>query len=394
MTRKGSGVENRGTSIRLHYVLADGTRQARTLTSNGRSLPVTPGNLAYAERLAHEIRQHIRMGTFRAANYFETNSASDGASVQAVLTKWLASERIAFSTRAGYESAIKFWIGAVIDQRPGRTTTFGDLAAVDVRYSHIMTALATRPKLSGKTINNYRSVLAKAMRVLVLDGVLDANPVDATPRASHQKPPIDPFSLDEARQIIAYTAERFDAQVHNLVRFWFFTGMRTSEIAGLRWGSIDFRQRTALVHEGLVRGRAKESTKTSRSRLVKLNSEAMAAIIAQKAHTFLAGEHVFCNPKTGRAWTDERDFRRAYFERALKALGIRYRRPYNMRHSFATMLLMSGRTPLWVAEQLGHDLKVLVERYARWIPDGHTDQEVAEFDSFLSGQAAAARRTS
>lgn len=391
MKRTGLGIEKRPNSIRLHFVLADGTRQAKTLTSNGRPIPPTPANLAYAARVAREIRDKIRLGAFRASDYFEVQTARDGASVEFLLGKWLAGERVAFSTRAGYQAAINFWVGAEIERRPGRVVTFGQLAAMDVRYSHIMAALATRPLLSGKTINNYRSVLSKAFGMLVLDGDLQANPVELTPRAKHQKPPVDPFSLAEVQRILAYMAERWP-EVHQFTRFWAFTGLRTSEVVGLRWGSIDFGRQNILVHEGMVRGRAKTTTKTDRNRLVRLNSESAAALQDQKARTFLAGQYVWHDPKTGKPWADERAYRRGYFERTLKALGIRYRRPYNLRHSCATMLLMAGARPLWVAEQMGHDLKVLIERYARWIPDGHTDQEVAKMDQFIGGQVAAERK--
>lgn len=386
MARKGSGVENRGTSIRLHFVLADGTKVVRTLTSNGRSLKPTPANLAHAERIAYEIRDKVRLGAFSMSEYFEgevggTNTVADA------LDRWLTGLRVAFSTLAGYQSGVKFWKEAVIERRLGREVTLGSMRVADVRYSHIMLALATRPTLTGKTVNNYRSVLSKAFEVLVLDKVLAENPVENTPRAKHQFPLPEPFSLAEARDIIGYMAAKFDAQVHNYTRFAFFSGLRTSELAGLRWDSIDWRTRKALIHEGIVRGRAKDTTKTNRSRYVDLNSESMAALQAQKEHTFLAGQHVFHDPTTGKAWSDERAYRRAYFARTLKALGIRYRRPYNMRHTFATMMLMAGNRPLWVADQMGHDVKVLIDRYARWIPDGHSAAEVSRLESFIGGQA-------
>ncbi|MGE6992852.1 integrase [Pseudomonas sp. NPDC047961] len=52
---------------------------------------------------------------------------------------------------------------------------------------------------------------------------------------------------------------------------------------------------------------------------------------------------------------------------ALKALGICQRRQYATRHTYATVCLMAGMTPAFVAKQLGHGVQVLLERYARWM---------------------------
>lgn len=56
----------------------------------------------------------------------------------------------------------------------------------------------------------------------------------------------------------------------------------------------------------------------------------------------------------------------------LKALGIRYRPPYNARHTYATMCLMAGMMPALIAKQLGHSIQILLTRYARWL-DGASD---------------------
>lgn len=51
----------------------------------------------------------------------------------------------------------------------------------------------------------------------------------------------------------------------------------------------------------------------------------------------------------------------------LKALGVRYRPPYNCRHTYATICLMSGMNPAFISQQLGHSVQMLLPTYARWI---------------------------
>jgi integrase len=48
----------------------------------------------------------------------------------------------------------------------------------------------------------------------------------------------------------------------------------------------------------------------------------------------------------------------------LKTLGIRPRPPYNARHTYATMCLMAGMMPAFIAKQLGHSIQILLTRYA------------------------------
>lgn len=389
MGRKGSGVENRGTSIRVSFVF-EGQEVRRRLTSNGKALAPTPANLRYAERLVAEIRDKVRMGTFRLADYFEEDAACNtgpGLSVSAMLDRWFQAQRAAHSTLAGYASAAKFWKIAPV-QRDRGTVQFGTVPAESAVLSDINTIIAARPSLSGKTVNNYVSVLREAFQAAVDDKLLADNPAAKVKRAKWQKPKPDPFSLDEARAIIAHVATHWPGHVANYVRFVFFTGLRTSEAVGLRWPSIDWRQKTVLVHEAVVRGMRKDNTKTDRARLVKLNAEALGALTAQKPLTFLADDVVFLDPRSGKGWADERALRRSYWAPTLKKLGIRYRRPYCMRHTYATMLLMSGARPLWVAEQMGHSLDVLLDRYAKWIPSSQDDAEVQRLENFVGGAPA------
>ena len=69
----------------------------------------------------------------------------------------------------------------------------------------------------------------------------------------------------------------------------------------------------------------------------------------------------------------------------IRRLCIRYRPPYNTRHTYATMMLMSGMKPAFCARQLGHDIKVFLETYSRWL-DGDADAlEMARLEATLGG---------
>jgi integrase len=369
--RTGLGVEVRERSIRISFSF-QGEPQRRTLCLNGQPLLPTQANIKYARRIAGEIKDKIRLGVFSMAEYFPEGGDVGDLPVAGQLDRWIGTQRLEKSTLAGYNSAVRFWKGLI-----------GEKAVKGLLHSDVLTALATRPDLTGKTVNNYVSVLREALELSVRDKGLASNPVSDLPRAKHQKPPPDPFTLPEAEAICAYMAKHYPAQVANLVEFWFFTGMRTSEVSGLRWPNVDLPSKYVMVAEAIVRGVPKDNTKTNVARQVILNSRALAALKRQAEHTRMAAEHVFLDPRYATAWNEERAFRRSYWTPALKALGIRYRKPYNMRHTYATMMLMAGMTPAFCAKQLGHSVEMFLRTYAKWLDGGQNDVEMARIEAAL-----------
>lgn len=368
-----SGVDVRAQSIRVTFTF-NGKQERRTLYLNGAPLAPTPANVRYAERRAAEIREKVRLGLFVMAEYFPVDgNPDDVVTVAKQIESWLSAQRIEESTRAGYASAQKFWAAALPDR-----------SIKALKLSEILKALAARPDLSGKTVNNYVSVLREAMALAAKDGLIEKNPAEEVPRAKHQKEPPDPFTREESDRIIAEAMARHPGQVHNLIEFWFWTGMRTSEIFGLKWDNVDLASGSVLVSEANVRGTVKNRTKTNVARTVKLNSRAMAALQRQRGHTQLAGAHVFTDPRYMTAWDEERAFRRSFWTPLLKLLGIRYRRPYNMRHSYATAMLMAGMTPAFCAKQLGHSVEIFLRTYSKWVDGAQNDLEMQRLEAALA----------
>lgn len=381
MGRTGAGVEVRESSIRLRFTF-EGKRQTQTLMLNDEPMKPTKANIAYAHRLADEIKMKIRLGTFSMVEYFPASGQGGAMTLAIWLDTWIETLSVEGSTLAGYGSAVRFWKAVPCNKE--KTLPLGDLALRAMRPSHIKTAIATRPDLSGKTVNNYRAVLLEAMNAAIDDKLLDENPVEDVKRAKHQKEPPDPFTRDEMELICVEARTRYPAQVANLIETWFWSGMRTSEIFGLQWPNVDLNRDELLIAEALVRGERKDSTKTNVARLVKLNSRSRVAVQQQRAHTHLVGGPVFHDPRYDEPWIDERAFRRSYWTPLLKVLGIRYRRPYNMRHTYATVMLMAGMTPAFCASQLGHSVEMFLTTYAKWLDGAQNDLEMARLENALS----------
>jgi integrase len=107
-------------------------------------------------------------------------------------------------------------------------------------------------------------------------------------------------------------------------------------------------------------------TKTRQHRTVRL----LAALAADLCTWRMAagrpggGELVF-PAKDGLPWTQAayQSWRRRAFRRAAEAAGLERARPYDLRHSFASLLLHEGRSVIYLARQLGHDARLTLTRY-------------------------------
>jgi integrase len=63
---------------------------------------------------------------------------------------------------------------------------------------------------------------------------------------------------------------------------------------------------------------------------------------------------------------------------------MEYRRPYETRHTAATLWLASGEAPEWIARQMGHaNTKMLFEIYSRYVPN-LTRRDGSAFEQLLS----------
>jgi len=155
-----------------------------------------------------------------------------------------------------------------------------------------------------------------------------------------------------------------------LWRFAFFSGLRSSELIALHWEDIDWDKKTANINKAFVCGEFKTTKTPSGVRKLLLLPPALKALKLQKQYTFSLKGQVFYNPYTNQPWTDARQIRERAWCPIIKAAGVRYRNPYQTRHTYASMMLSKGENILWVAQQMGHvNIEMVIEHYAKWIPD-------------------------
>ena len=193
------------------------------------------------------------------------------------------------------------------------------------------------------------------------------------------KSDVEPFALEEVRLILDRVRE--DYRDYLLVRF--FTGMRTGEADGLKWQYVDFERRQILVRETIVQGIEGEDTKTPGSaREIQMSQIVFEALQRQRSRTASLGRYVFCN-RAG-APLDHNNFTKRVWYPLLRHLGLKPRRPYQMRHTAATLWLAAGENPEWIARQMGHaSTEMLFKVYSRFVPN-LTRQDGSAFERIVS----------
>lgn len=387
---RGNGVELRENSIRLFFVW-EGKRCKETLTVGGRPMKPTPANLKFAERTAAEIRSRIRLGTFVLADFFpDSPRAGQPSASQATFggmcDTWLETKgRLAAKTLNQYRNALEVWKSLLGAATPMAALSHGKVAA----------KVGGHPWASAKLLNNYliplRGVFALAQRDMKIE-----NPMEGIENSKHQAPPPDPLSPAEADSVASHLREHYDERVWAYFEMAFMTGMRPEELIELRWGDVDWNHATIRV----TRARTAEGVKdlkTYNARDVDLVKRALQALEVMKPWTQLGaetkddeamGRHVFQNPVTNRPWHDERSQRDHYWMPTLRRLGIRRRRAYQTRHTYATTALAAGVNPSYIARQMGHkNAKMLFTVYAKWIDGADRGREKAKLEA-LHGAAA------
>jgi integrase len=263
--------------------------------------------------------------------------------------------------------------------RPIGTITKADILAFRTKLADLPGR--TGPKMSAKRINGIlapmRQILAEAAdRYGFVSPALNLKPLRL------RKTDVEPFTLEQVQQML--NTVRPDWRHYFTVRF--FTGMRTGEAHGLKWKYVDFDKRLILVRETFVLGEDEYTKTDSSQRDIQMTQVVFEALRAQHAATGHLGDYVFCNREAKPL--DNDNFGSRVWYPLLRYLGLKKRRPYQMRHTAATLWLASGEAPEWIARQLGHSsTEMLFRVYSRYVPN-LTRQDGSAIDRLLATRFA------
>jgi len=251
---------------------------------------------------------------------------------------------------------------AEFGDRPVGSITKADVLAFRARLAELPGR--SGPKLTPTTINRVMGLLRQCLT--------EASERFSTPdafkgvkRLRGRRPDVKPFSLEEVEKI--RTTIRPDYRHYVTCRF--FTGMRTGEINGLKWKHVDFDNELIRVREVFSAGEAEEDAKTESSiRDIPMLPMVKDALQQQWEARDPDNEYVF-HTRSGNP-IDAHNFANRIWYPLLRYLELEKRRPYQTRHTTATLMLASGENPEWIARLMGHtNTQMLFTVYSRFVPN-------------------------
>jgi integrase len=205
----------------------------------------------------------------------------------------------------------------------------------------------------------------------VLERALEWQRIPANPARAVRKPPqrreraVQPLAPIAVERIRAQLIDRGRLPDAVLVSVLAYAGLRPGDALALTWGHI--RARTILVERAVALGELK-TTKTARTRTVRLLAPLTADLgewrIAQgrpsdEALVFPGRGGAVCGDDAWRYW------RRRVFRPAARSAGLDSPvRPYDLRHSFVSLLLAEGANVVEIARQAGHSPTMTLSTYA------------------------------
>ncbi len=239
--------------------------------------------------------------------------------------------------------------------RPPAELRAGDVDTLAIR-SYL--AFLRTEGVSKTSMGRHLSALRTFFAFLKREGRVAGNPARTVGTPRHEKTLPRTLSVSEATAVVETKGREgaLGLRDHALLEVLYATGLRVSELVGLRLEDVDLSARQVRT---VGKGR--------KERVVPFGIPAAAALkawlkarAAFKPSTRDAGI-VFLNARAGRL--TDRSVRRVLDRAILEAAVPRHASPHALRHSFATHLLAAGADLRSIQELLGHASLSTTQRY-------------------------------
>ena len=363
------------------------------------NLPATSANRKRMDKLLKVIEAEVVLGTFDFCKYFPNSkratkfvelqqrkqtatnhfNAPDAPTLKAFSELWFNEKAIEW--RKSHKQSIEGILESHI------LPAFGHMKISVIKKQDILTfraALAkvqtrTKKTLSASRINHIMTPLRMLLNEAA-DRYEFTSPWKNIKALKIPRTEVNPFSLNEVERLIKTAPDDFKS--YYTVRF--FTGLRTGEIDGLHWDKVDLDKKQIYITQSLVKGDMTDAKTDGSNRTIKLTDRVVSALQQQMKITKHLGPFVFCK-KNGKPFNYQ-TISRVIWEPMLQRLKLKYRNPYQTRHTYATLLLAAGESPEWIAQQMGHTTTTMLFRvYSRYVPN-LTRQDGSAFDRYVQTQ--------
>lgn len=314
--------------------------------------------------------------------------------------QWLPAiqPQVAETTYRGYESDIRNHV----------VPTLGGIRLQALEPAHFVALYGKLAKdggrfgtgLANKSIRNIHGVVHRALADAVRWRKIARNVLADVDPPRHEPPELTVWTLEQLQTFLAHVQDVDD----RLAAAWILfanTGMRRGEALGLRWSDVELDEARLRIRQQLTKVNAKmlfKAPKSKRSRRqLALDAFTVSALRTHRKRQLeaqLAAGDRWCGGDHGLVFTDEYGYPidPSRFSKMLaplaEAAGLPAIRVHDLRHTYATVMLTSGRSPKLISERLGHaSITQTYDRYAHWIP-GHDEDVAAAGAALIFGESA------
>jgi integrase len=340
-----------------------------------------------SERDAHDFEARLRL--LRRSNDLASLDAGRETLTEFVQEWWEleASSRLERATLKGYASHWNRHMLPRLGHLPLR-----DITPLTVtRFRSELEQAGVGDETIRRCLVLLQSILARAVGWQRIS----SNPVRAVrkPRTKRNRAvtPLAPSAVEALRrQMLARS--RFDGAT--LLSLLAYAGLRPEEALALQW--LHVRERALLIEQAVSDGELKGQKTGRPPRTVDL----LAPLKQDLAEWRLAcgrppeDEFLFVGSNRGPWRHDHRNWRRRHFEPAAKAAGLPNARPYDLRYSFASLMLHAGRVSIVdLASQRGHSPTMTLNTCGHVIAELREAPKASAIDQIQAARQKDPKRT-
>lgn len=238
-------------------------------------------------------------------------------------------------------------------------------AVLGLPVEEVFEKIEEEKQLSGKTVLHYHRFLSSVMQTAVRWQLITENPCERVdpPKAQHKE--IEFLDAEQSVRLLELVADE-PVPYRTAVTVLLFTGMRRSELLGLKWSDIDFTHQTVSISRSLHylpgKGIFEDETKNASSRrVIKIPTAAADSFRSLKAwqsqqrlalgELWQPSDYVFTNDFGEVMFPDSLS---SWFHRFIMGTSLPPVHLHSLRHTNATLYIANGVAVTTVAGQLGH----------------------------------------
>ncbi|MCL4497759.1 MAG: site-specific integrase [Deltaproteobacteria bacterium] len=230
-----------------------------------------------------------------------------------------------------------------------------DITTLDIKNYHAerRIEMLNDPKNNGKkeseinfrSINLEKATLSHFFNFCIEHGYIHNNPVARIKKLNELKR-VKTLSDEDIKKLIENAPNRL---TKDLISFLIYSGCRKGEALNLKWDDVDLKNDVIAI----------KGTKTKYDRYIPVSKPLKVLL----GGIDIKSEYVF----TG-ANGKVKDFKDS-FKAACRNAGLKDLRIHDLRHVFASKMVMNGTSLYITGELLGHRTTQMTKRYSHLVPD-------------------------